>query len=182
MNASDLAPDQKRSNLVINLISIIVPIFIALMLAFPNRVELGNWTKVLPHAIGSVNTLTSLVLILGLIFIKRKNVTLHRIAMSTAFSLGIVFMFCYVAYHISNPANKFSGTGAARYFYLAVLLTHVLASIVVLPFVLRAMFYAVTKQFAKHKKIVKYAYPIWLYVSITGVVVYTMLYHLFPSK
>ncbi len=99
--------------------------------------------------------------------------------MTLSFVLGGLFLVCYVLYHLTNPANRFTGEGIARYFYLFTLATHIGLSLVVLPLVLRAMFYAVTKQFAAHKKIVKYAYPIWLYVSVTGVVVYLMLYQLF---
>ena len=173
---------QKQPKLVINLISILIPLVIVILLAFPNKLELGSWTRNLPHAIGAINTLTSVILILGLIFIKRNNLRLHRIAMTSAFSLGIAFLFCYVTYHISNPSNKFGGEGTVRYVYLIILLTHVLFSLVVLPLVLRAMFYAVTKRFDKHKAVVRYAYPIWLYVSVTGGIVYFMLNHLYPAK
>ncbi len=169
-----------RSTRAINIVSVIIPVVIAVLLAFPNKIDLGNWTKILPHIIGTVNTLTTFALISGLIFIRRGSIASHRAAMTTAFLLGIVFLFCYVAYHLSNPANKFGGEGTARYVYLAILLTHVLLSLVVLPFVLRAMYFAITGQFARHKRVVKFAFPIWLYVSASGVIVYLMLYHLFP--
>ncbi len=172
---------EKNSNLIINIISIVVPIVVMILLALPNKLDLGLWTKKLPHVIGFVNSLTTLALILGLIFIKQNKINLHRLAMVSAFSLGGVFLICYIIYHLTNPANKFSGEGFARYIYLFALFTHILLSIVVLPFVLRAMFYAITKQFVKHKKIVRFAYPIWLYVSATGVFVYLMLYQLFPT-
>ena len=173
---------RKSPNLLINLISIVIPLLVILMLAFPNKLELGAWTKSLPHAIGAINSLTTVALILGLIFIKQGKIIFHRIAMSTAFLLGIVFLFCYVSYHVSNPANKFNGVGTVKIIYLLILASHIGMSLVVLPLVLRAMYYAVTKQFLRHKKIVKYAYPIWLYVSATGVIVYIMLYHFFPAK
>jgi len=170
--------DQKKSpNLLINTISVVIPLLVVLMLAFPNKLDLGVWTKSLPHAIGAINSLTTVALILGLIFIKLGKITFHRVAMSSAFLLGIVFLFCYVSYHVSNPANKFNGVGAIKVIYLLILASHILMSLVVLPLVLRAMYYAVTAQFSRHKKIVKYAYPIWLYVSATGVIVYFMLYH-----
>jgi len=136
----------------------------------------------LSHVIGAVNTLTTLVLIAGLVFIKRKKIEYHRIAMTTAFALGGLFLICYILYHISNPANKFNGEGAVRYVYFFLLITHIGFSLIVLPLVLRAMFYAVTRQFVRHRSVVKYAYPIWLYVSATGVVVYLMLYQLFPVR
>jgi len=171
-----------KSKLLINVISIVVPVAVAVMLAFPNKFYLGDWTKSLSHAIGAINTLTTLTLIAGLIFIKQKKVDYHRIAMTTAFALGGLFLICYILYHISNPANKFNGEGAVRYVYFFLLITHIGFSLIVLPLVLRAMFYAVTNQFARHRNVVKYAYPIWLYVSATGVIVYLMLYQLFPPR
>lgn len=173
---------ESRSNFLINAISIIIPVAVVLMLAFPNKLNLGEWTKNLPHAIGGINFLTSLILIAGLIFIKLDKVKLHRAAMTAAFCLGGLFLICYVSYHISNPANKFSGEGLIRPIYFFTLITHVGLSLVVLPLVLRAMYFAVTRQFDRHKRIVKYAYPIWLYVSVSGVAVYFLLYQLFPSK
>lgn len=181
MDATLENKNEKQSKLFINIISILVPVLIAVLLAFPNKIGLGVWTKNLPHIIGSVNILTTFALILGLVFIKQGKIKLHRTSMATAFTLGGVFLVCYVTYHLSNPSNRFGGEGIARYFYLITLLTHILMSLVVLPLVLRAMYYAITKQFANHKKIVKFAYPIWLYVSITGVIVYLMLYQLFPA-
>ncbi len=176
-------PQQEtKSKLLINVISIVVPVLVAVMFGFTNKFSLGDWTKVLPHFIGGINLLTTLVLIAGFIFIKRGKIELHRTAMTTAFILGALFLICYVTYHISNPANKFSGEGTVRYVYFFFLITHVGFSLIVLPLVLRAMFFAVTAQFDRHKNLVKYAYPIWLYVSATGVIVYLLLYQLFPAK
>jgi putative membrane protein len=171
---------ETKSKFLINAISIVVPVAVAVMLAFPNKLYLGDWTRNLSHAIGAINTLTTLVLVAGLIFIKRKKIHYHRIAMTTAFTLGGLFLICYILYHVSNPANKFNGEGSIRYVYFFLLITHIGFSLVVLPLVLRAMFYAVTNQFTRHRSIVKYAYPIWLYVSATGVIVYLLLYQVFP--
>lgn len=173
---------EKKSIILINIISVVVPLLVVGLLALPNKFDLGGWTKNLSHAIGTVNTVTTVVLIAGFVFIKQKKIQLHRLAMTIAFALGGLFLIFYVAYHISNPANKFAGEGIIRYFYFFLLITHIGLSLVVLPLVLRAMFYAVTKQFQRHKKIVKYAYPIWFYVSVTGVAVYFLLYHLYPAK
>ncbi len=180
--ATAVLESETKSKRLINVISIVVPVAVAVMLAFPNKLNLGEWTKNLSHVIGAVNTLTTAVLIAGLIFIKRKKIRYHRIAMTTAFALGGLFLICYILYHTSNPANKFNGEGFVRYIYFFLLITHIGFSLVVLPLVLRAMFYAVTNQFARHKSIVRFAYPIWLYVSATGVIVYLMLYQLFPAK
>ncbi len=173
---------QERSSLLfINVLSVIVPVAVAVLLSFPNKLSLGDWTKSLAHAIGAINSATTVLLIAGLVLIKQSKIGYHRIVMTTAFILGGLFLVCYITYHISNPANKFNGEGFIRYVYFFILITHIGLSVVVLPLVLRAMYFAVTRQFSRHKSVVKYAYPIWLYVSVTGVIVYLMLYHLFPA-
>jgi len=171
----------KKSNVLINTISIVVPLLVVLLLSIP-KLDLGDWTRSLVHVIGLINTLTTVALILGLVFIKLKKIKLHQSMMTIAFGLGGIFLICYIIYHLTNPANRFTGEGFVRYVYFFTLITHIGFSFVVLPLVLRAMYYAATKQFAAHKKIVRFAYPIWLYVSITGVMVYLFVYQLFPAK
>ncbi len=171
------AQPERKSLVLINTLSVVVPLVVAILLGLPTKLDFGAWTKNLSHAIGIINTLTSFVLIAGLIFIRQNKINLHRIAMITAFALGSLFLVCYVTYHLTNPSNRYNGEGTLRYIYLFFLLTHIALSLVVLPLVLRAMFFAVTNQFGRHTRVAKYAYPIWLYVSITGVIVYLMLYH-----
>ena len=173
---------ERGSLLFINVLSVLVPVVVAVLLSFPNKLDLGIWTKNLSHAIGIINSATTILLIIGLFSIRQSKIVQHRIAMTAAFILGAFFLVCYITYHISNPPNKFNGEGFVRYIYFFVLISHIALSLVVLPFVLRAMFFAVTNQISRHKSIVRYAYPIWLYVSATGVIVYLMLYHLFPVK
>jgi putative membrane protein len=162
----------------INLFSVIVPVVVAVLLGLPAKLDLGAWTKSLSHIIGAINGLTTVLLVAGLIFIRQNKINLHRAAMTGAFSLGALFLICYVTYHLTNPANRYNGEGFSRYVYFFFLITHVLLSLIVLPLVLRAMFFAVANRFDRHKRIVRYAYPIWLYVSASGVIVYLMLYHL----
>ncbi|HEX8398360.1 MAG TPA: DUF420 domain-containing protein [Pyrinomonadaceae bacterium] len=162
----------------INLLSVVVPVIVAVLLALPAKLDLGEWTRSLSHVIGAINSLTTVLLVAGLIFIRQNKINLHRATMTGAFSLGALFLICYVTYHLTNPANRYNGEGFSRYVYFFFLITHVLLSLIVLPLVLRAMFFAVTNRFDRHKRIVRYAYPIWLYVSASGVIVYLMLYHL----
>ncbi len=174
--------EEKRSKVFINIISIIIPLIVAGLLALPNKLQLGDWTRSLTHVIGAINSLTTVALILGLIFIKLKKIEAHRRMMTISFVLGGLFLVCYVIYHLTNPANKFNGEGFVRYVYFFTLISHIGLSFFVLPLVLRAMFYALTKQFENHRRIVRFAYPIWLYVSASGVMVYLFVYQLFPSK
>ncbi len=180
INVSGNLPE-KSSKWIINVISIAVPIVVAILISVPYKLDLGDWTKSLPHVIGALNTLTTIGLLAGLAAIRQNKIHWHRAAMTFSFALGALFLVCYVIYHLTNPENKFAHEGAIRTIYLIILLSHIALSVLVLPLVLRAMYFAVTGQFTLHKRTVKFAYPIWLYVSVTGVVVYLMLYHLFPN-
>ena len=165
----------KRDQRIINVVSFAIPAAVAVLLGIRTKVDLGAWTKVLPHVIGALNTATSLLLLLGLYFIKRKNVSAHRTTMLGAFGLGALFLVCYILYHVSNPSTPFGGQGPIRQVYYFLLVSHILLSIVVVRFVLLAVYYALTDQIARHRKVVKYAYPTWLYVSVTGVLVYLLI-------
>ncbi|HUP80658.1 MAG TPA: DUF420 domain-containing protein [Pirellula sp.] len=178
---SNLVIEEKRATLAANAISVAIPLVVAILLGIRTKVDLGDWTKMLPHAIGAINTLTSVLLILGLVAQKAGKIGLHRLAMTTAFLLGAVFLVCYVTYHLSNPSTKFGGSETMRGFYYFVLFTHIGLSLIVLPLVLRTFLFALTNQFEKHRGVAKYAFPIWLYVSTTGVVVYLMISPYYPD-
>ena len=160
---------------IINILAIVIPVVVALLLGIRQKIDLGAWTKVLPHVIGVINTVTAMLLIMGYYFIKQKNVIAHRQTMTAAFGLGAVFLVCYVLYHISNEATPFGGTGFVRPVYYFLLISHIVLSIGVVWFVLRAVYFGYTNQITEHRKAVKWAMPIWLYVSVTGVIVYLMI-------
>lgn len=166
---------EKKSMLWINILSVVIPLAVALMLGIRQKFDLGAWTKALPHAIGIINSLTALLLLYGFSLIKQRKIEQHKNAMTGAFGLGGLFLICYVAYHISNPSTKFGGEGFMRYLYFFVLISHIGLSFVVLPLVLRTYYFSWTNQIARHRKIAKIAFPIWLYVSITGVIAYLMI-------
>ena len=159
----------------INILSIAIPVAVALLIGIRQKIPLGEWTAALPDVIGGLNAATSLLLIAALIAIKQRKVALHRKLMTTAFVLGAIFLVTYILYHVSNPSTAYGGEGAIRYLYYFLLISHILLSIIVVRYVLLAMYYALTRQFNDHKRIVKIAFPIWLYVSVTGVVVYLMI-------
>lgn len=165
----------KNANRLINIISALIPIVVAIMLSIRQKINLGEWTTFLPHINGLLNTITSLLLLLGFYFIRQKNVIAHRRTMLTAFALGSFFLVNYVLYHLSNESTPFGGQGWVRLVYYFLLISHIFLSVVVLWFVLRAVYFAITKQYAAHKRIVRWAFPIWLYVSTTGVIVYLMI-------
>ncbi|MBK7709123.1 MAG: DUF420 domain-containing protein [Acidobacteria bacterium] len=176
-----LSAARKQSNLIINVISVIVPVVVAILLGLPQKVDLGAWTKGLPHVIGTINSITTALLVSGLIFIKLKMIKLHQAMMSLSFGLGGVFLVCYVIYHLTNPSNRFNGEGFVRYVYFFTLISHVALSLVVLPLVLRAMYFAANGRFDDHRRVARFAYPIWLYVAATGVLVYLFVYRFYPA-
>lgn len=159
----------------IKVLSVAIPLAVAALLSLPQKLDLGDWVYNIPHIIGVINTLTSVCLILALIAIKRNDVAWHRRFNTTALVLGALFLLCYVTYHASAPSTPFGGEGAIKWVYYFFLLSHILLSIGVVPLVLLAFFYAWNNMIDRHKKIVRYTYPIWLYVSVTGVIVYLMI-------
>ena len=167
--------EQKKSMFWIRVLSIAIPVAVAVLLGLPTKLNLGDWVYNLPHVIGGLNTVTSICLVIAFVAIKRKNVKLHQQMNSAAFVLGAIFLVCYVLYHASAPSTPFGGEGLVRYVYYSLLISHILLSIGVVPLVLLAFFYALNGMIEKHKKIVKYTFPIWLYVSVTGVTVYLMI-------
>jgi putative membrane protein len=160
---------------VVNVLSVAIPVAVALLIGIRTKLPLGAWTAALPHVIGALNSLTAGLLVAALVAIKNKKVDLHRNLMYGAFGLGAIFLVLYILYHISNPSTPFGGQGWVRPVYYFLLISHIGLSIVVVRFVLLAMHYALTKQFAQHRRIVKIAYPLWLYVSVSGVLVYWMI-------
>jgi putative membrane protein len=167
--------NEKQTNLLVNVLSIAVPLVVALLLGIRTKLDLGTWTRYLPHVIGGINTLTSLFLVVGLVAQKLKRIDVHRYAMTSSFLLGAIFLVCYVTYHLTNPSTKFGGEGVIRIVYYSILISHIVLSLIVLPLVLRAFLYALSNQFERHRRIARFAFPIWLYVSITGVLAYLMI-------
>jgi putative membrane protein len=160
---------------IINVLAIAIPVAVAVLLGVRQKIDLGPWTKVLPHVIGVLNSLTAILLVLGYYFIRNNNLNAHRQMMTAAFLLGAVFLVCYILYHVSNESTPYGGQGFIRPIYYFLLISHILLSIVVVWFVLRAVYFGYTNQISQHRKAVKWALPIWLYVSISGVVVYLMI-------
>ena len=164
-----------KTSLIINIISIAIPLAVAGLLSLPTKLPLGDWTKILPHFIGIINSTTAITLIIGLVAIKKKNIAGHRKAMGAAVLQGAVFLVLYILYHVANESTKFGGEGLIKLIYLFLLASHIILSIGVVRLVLMSLYHALAGDIDSHKKSVKWAYPIWLYVSISGVIVYLMI-------
>jgi uncharacterized membrane protein YozB (DUF420 family) len=146
-----------------------------------------SYVYVLPHLNALLNTLSGLLLLTGFLLIRRRNIKAHRRCMLAAFITSTIFLVSYVVYHsllayyFKQGPTRFTGQGLARPIYFTVLISHTILAVAVVPFILLTLFRALRGQFDKHLRIARWTFPIWLYVSITGVIVYLMLYHLYPS-
>jgi len=174
-NSTLLQNEKKVKNWIVA-ISVIIPLAVAVLLFMPAKIDVGSdWVYFLPHLNAVINSASTLALVLGLVFIKKKNIAFHKASMSVAFVLGAIFLVSYVMYHASAESTSFGGEGSIRTIYYTLLLTHIAFAAVALFPILFAYYYGHTDQREKHKKLVKFAYPIWLYVTITGVIVYLMI-------
>ena len=136
----------------------------------------------LPGVNASLNALSAVLLATGLVFIKRQNKLAHRNCMIAALASSTLFLACYLVYHCSVRAvTKFQGVGWVRPVYFFILISHVILAAAILPLIVTTVLRAARGQFDRHKKIARWTWPLWMYVSVTGVVVYLMLYRLFPG-
>lgn len=129
----------------------------------------------LPALNASINATVSVLLIVGVVLIKSGKKEAHQMVMTTAIALSALFLVSYVLYHTTHESTSYGGEGMMRYFYFFILITHIILAIVIVPLVLISYARAWSEQFDKHRKIARITFPIWLYVSITGVIVYWMI-------
>lgn len=131
----------------------------------------------------TLNALSGLLLLIAFIFIKRRNIPMHRRFMLAACTTSVLFLISYVTYHTlrGGVVTTFAGTGAIRTLYLGILLTHTTLAVVILPMAIASVLYGLRMNVAKHRRIARWTFPLWMYVSVTGVIVYFFLYHWYPS-
>jgi putative membrane protein len=172
-NTPAASQEAKVKNWIIG-ISIAIPLAVAVLLFMPAKLtSLGGWVYFLPHLNAVINSAASIALVVALVFVKQKKYSQHGATMTVAFILGAIFLVSYVIYHGAAESTSFGGEGTIRYYFL--LITHILFAAIALFPILFAYYYGYTNQREKHRKVVKYAFPIWLYVSVTGVIVYLMI-------
>ena len=133
----------------------------------------------IPTLNATLNGASAVMITTGYVFIRRKKVSAHRFCMLTAVTLSAIFLVSYVIYHYQVGFTRFTGQGGIRIIYFSILISHtILATLAIVPMVVITLYRALRGQFPKHRRIARWTLPIWLYVSITGVVIYWMLYHL----
>lgn len=190
MSVENLEKERKYKKWI-TLLGIIIPLAVAVL----SQVKLQDFgievepLTFLPPIYATINGITAVLLIVALIAIKNKKVVLHENLMTTAIWASVVFLVMYVAYHLTSDSTKFgdvdrdgvlsaaelAALGTMRYIYFFTLITHILLSIVIIPLVLITYVRAISGNFERHKKIAKITFPLWLYVAVTGVVVYIMI-------
>ena len=132
---------------------------------------------ILPTVNATLNGLAAVLLSAGWLFIRRRRIAAHRACMVSAFTVSSLFLISYVAYHLQVGSVRYTGTGWTRTLYFCILITHVILAAAIVPLALVTITRAARGQYERHKRIARITLPIWLYVSVTGVIVYLMLYH-----
>lgn len=168
---------EQKYNKWIILLSVSIPLVVVLLFSV-NLKKMGFAVEplsFLPPIYASINGLTAILLISAVLAIKNGNRKLHENLMKMAIGCSIAFLGMYVAYHMTSDSTKFGGEGIIKYVYYFILVTHIILSVIIIPLVLITYVRALAQVFDKHKKIAKITFPIWLYVAITGVVVYLMI-------
>lgn len=165
--------NEKKIKVWITILSILIPVVVAVLFMFkiPNVEPLSF----LPPIYATINGLTAVFLIMAVIAIKKGNQKLHQNLMTTCIVFSLLFLVMYVAYHMTSDSTPFGGTGAIKAIYLFILLTHIVLSIAIIPMVLITYSKSYLGDFVAHRKWAKFTFPIWLYVAVTGVVVYLMI-------
>ena len=168
---------EKKYNRWIVILSVLIPVVVAVLF----RVKLSDFgvevqpLTFLPPIYATINGITAVLLVCAVVAIKKGNRTLHERLVKVAISCSVLFLAMYVAYHMTSESTPYGGEGTIRYVYFFILLTHILLSIIVIPFVLITYVRGLSGNFAKHRKIAKITFPLWLYVAVTGVIVYLMI-------
>lgn len=166
-------PKNKKHTVLIWIFSITIPLAVGML--FTVKIPGVERMGFLPPIYATINAITAIILVVAVFQIRKGNRKLHERLMKIAISLSAVFLVLYMIYHMTSDSTPYGGEGILRYIYYFVLLTHILLSIVVIPFVLVTFVRAISGQFYQHRKIARYTYPLWLYVAVSGVMVYLMI-------
>jgi len=161
---------------VIIAISAVASLFLFWLVYFHAPVDVaGTSLAFLPALNALLNALAAIALVIGFLFIRAKNVAAHRASMFTAFIFSSVFLVAYITNYALHGEMHFQGQGEIRYVYFPLLISHIILAVVALPMILITFFLSLSGRFPAHRRLARWTFPIWLYVSVTGVIVYAML-------
>ena len=164
---------EKKYKTWIWIVSILIPVVVALL--FMVRIPDVAPLTFLPPIYAVINGITAIVLMIAYWAIRQKNISLHEKLMKTSIGLSLIFLVMYVAYHMTSDPTPYGGEGMIRYAYYFILISHIFLSIGIIPMVLITYVRAISNLFFEHKKIARYTFPIWMYIAVTGVIVYLMI-------
>lgn len=172
-----MTEEEKKYKGIIWTLSIIIPIAVAALFGV-NLKKLGYDVEplgFLPPIYATINGLTAISLFIAVAAIKKGNVKLHENLIKLCMVFSSAFLIMYVAYHMTSESTKFAGEGTIRYVYYFILVTHIILSVIIIPFVLFTFVRGIAGAYERHKKLARITYPMWLYVAVTGVIVYLMI-------
>jgi putative membrane protein len=159
----------------IYILSSVVFLLVIILGQLPKSEKMPEFVKVLPALNAFINGTCSVLLLMSLYFIRKKNVAMHKRINLLTFLLSTIFLLSYVTFHAFGVETRFPADNPMRPIYLVILISHIILAAVVLPMVLLSFFYGLTGKIEKHRKLTRFSWPVWLYVTVTGVVVYLMI-------
>ena len=172
-----MTEEEKKYKGIIWVLSIVIPLAVAALFGINLR-KLGYDVEplsFLPPIYATINGLTAVFLVAAVYFIKRGNVKLHENLIKLCMVCSSLFLLMYVAYHMTSDSTPYGGEGAIRYVYFFILISHIILSVIIIPFVLFTFVRGIAGAYERHKKLARITYPMWLYVAVTGVIVYLMI-------
>lgn len=162
---------------VIITLSIIIPLAVAILF----RVKIDGYDfGFLPSVYAQINALTAILLLMAYFLIRNGKRKAHEVIMKVCIGLSATFLALYVLYHMTTPSTVYGGAGLLKYFYYFILITHIILSVAITPLILFTFSRALNKDFARHKRLAKFTFPVWLYVAVSGVLVYWMISPYYP--
>jgi putative membrane protein len=170
-----IAKNDKLANIVIITLSVVVFALVTLMRRVKLSIDFGFDTHVFPAVSAFLNSIVAILLLIGLWYVKQKKFEQHKNVMLGAVVCSILFLLTYVMYHFTTVETVYGGTGFVKTLYYIILFTHIGLAGIILPFILFAVYRGLTGEYDRHKKLTKWVWPVWFYVSVTGVVVYFMI-------
>ena len=175
MLPASIQKNDKKASLLIILFSIIVFVAVVFLSKIKLELELPFNVHLFAQINAAINTAVSFLLLVGLLVVKRGRYALHKKVMMTAMVLSLLFLVSYICHHLLSDSTEFGGEGTIRYVYYFILITHIILAAIILPFILFTSYRALVAEWPAHKKLARITWPIWFYVSVTGVIVYLLI-------
>ena len=175
MLPASIQKNDKRASLLIILFSIIVFVAVVFLSKIKLELDLPFNVHLFAQVNAAINTAVSFLLLVGLLAVKRGRYALHKKVMMTSMVLSFLFLVSYICHHLLSDSTVFGGEGTIRYVYYFILITHIILAAIILPFILFTSYRALVAEWPAHKKLARITWPIWFYVSVTGVIVYLLI-------